>query len=206
MTLPMAPFIPVCRFCGWSHREDYSDVRGTLREWIEPLCLMAKKDAAKTIHHLSSQLASATPPDPSVLRVKFKRIHGHAGAPTQAYRHDAGWDLEICEATTLVPGVWQNLRTGIIAAIPEGWWGHILARSSTWRKRGIRVEPAVIDASYRGELMAYAVNTGALPVEIKVGDRLAQIIVVRLPNVEWLEQAGLPDGERGDRGYGSSGQ
>lgn len=142
---------------------------------------------------------------PLVLHVKFKRIHGYAGQPRQAYKWDAGFDLEVCEPAVLEPGQWQNLHTGIVPAIPEGYWGHILARSSTWRHRGIRVEPAVIDASYRGELMIYAVNTRKEPQEVKVGERLAQIIIVPLPNVEWVEQMNLPAGERGERGYGSSG-
>lgn len=142
------------------------------------------------------------------VRVKFKRIHGHAVSPTQAYRGDAGFDLSACEDMELHSGIWTNVRTGIIAAIPHGYWGHIIARSSTWRKLNIRVEPAVIDCSYRGELMMYCkydVSFSDRKV-ISAGQRIAQVVIIPLPNIEWLEQMDLPDGERGERGYGSSGE
>lgn len=155
---------------------------------------------------VGSMTISNWPQMEAVVHVKFIRIHGHADTPSQAYRGDAGYDLSVCEEAELVPGQWTNLHTGVIAAIPDGYWGHILARSSTWRHLGIRVEPAVIDSSYRGELMIYAVNTKKEPYLVTVGQRLAQIIIVPLPNVEWLEQADLPPGERGDSGYGSSGR
>lgn len=248
----MTASIPLCRFCGYHHMPDYSDVRGGIQEWIEGICLGAMAEIrrkerggplpnAADVRDDVREATSTRPiplrpardpasavlvtakvpgqPDrqwttkesgehmsmPLVLHVKFKRIHGHAGTPAQAYRGDAGYDLELCEGATLLPGQWQNLKTGIVAAIPDGYWGHILARSSTWRHLGIRVEPAVIDSSYRGELMVYAVNTKKEPQEVKMGQRLAQIIVVPLPNVEWLEQMDLPPGERKERGYGSSG-
>lgn len=230
MTLP--PSAPQCPHCGFFHQPDYSDVRGGIQEWIETVCRNAKVEAARkvrqpgVVYAFGSQegdskvrqaierVLEPKAPDlvvvkpvaaPIVLHVQFMRTHGHAGTPTQAYRGDAGYDLELCENSTLEPGQWQNLRTGIVAAIPSGYWGHILARSSTWRNLGIRVEPAVIDSSYRGELMVYAVNTRKEPQGVKMGQKLAQIIIVPLPNVEWLEQGRLPPGERGERGYGSSG-
>ncbi len=239
----MTASVPMCRFCGYYHMPDYSDVRGSLQEWIEGICLGAKAKVrrrerggpsaaeatstrpislrpardqasavlvtAKVLEQPDKQWTTKESgehvPMPPVLHVKFIRVHGHAGTPTQAYRGDAGYDLELCEGATLLPGQWQNLKTGIVAAIPDGYWGYILARSSTWRHLGIRVEPAVIDSSYRGELMVYAVNTKKEPQEVQMGQRLAQIIVVPLPNVEWLEQRDLPPGERAERGYGSSG-
>lgn len=212
----------LCQFCGYAHAPDYSDVRGTVQEWIEGVCIGAKAEARRTKQPEKAVAVTARTPDgrehswmtretgehvpmPLVLHVKFKRIHGFAGTPAQAYRGDAGYDLELCENATLQPGQWANLHTGLVVAIPDGYWGHILARSSTWRHLGIRVEPAVIDSSYRGELMVYAVSTRKEPQEVKVGQRLAQIIIIPLPNVEWLEQRDVPPGERGERGYGSSG-
>jgi len=269
----------MCVYCGLFHAPDYSDVRGTIQEWVESVCRHGQVEAERARRRVIMPTDPPTawdtrdfgtgspvplqrydadgilerPPagtilpwedkrlvdelvskpkvpelqvmagpgvaevaaferqvremaQPSVLHVKFMRNHGHAGNPTQAYRGDAGYDLELCEDYALESGVWQNLRTGIVAAIPSGYWGHILARSSTWRKLGIRVEPAVIDSSYRGELMVYAVNTKKELQDVKVGQRLAQIIIVPLLNVEWLEQGRLPPGEREERGYGSSGQ
>jgi dUTP pyrophosphatase len=143
---------------------------------------------------------------PLVLHVKFKRVHGHAGSPVQAYRGDAGWDLESCEEVTMLRGERARIRTGICAAIPDGYWGLILPRSSTWRNKNIHIEPAVIDAGYRGPIAAYGTYLGPDEhVTIEVGTKLIQIIIIPLPNVEWLEQMDLPPGDRGDNGYGSSG-
>lgn len=141
----------------------------------------------------------------SVVHVKFIRIHGHADAPRQAYPGDAGWDLSLCEEVTLQPQEQRDLRTGVVAAIPEGHWGHIIARSGVIRGFNIVIQEAVIDCGYRGELKVLARNYGDKGVTFQQGSRLAQIIVTPTPRIEWVEQAALPPHERGERGFGSSG-
>jgi dUTP pyrophosphatase len=125
--------------------------------------------------------------------------------PRQAYHDDAGWDLSIVEEVTLQPGESQDIRTGVRAAFPDGHWGLVMARSSMVRKFKVHVTPAVIDAGFRGELRVLATNFGDQPVSFAPGDRLAQIILVPVPRVEWVEQMTLPSGTREHRGFGSSG-
>lgn len=222
------PISTPCPFCGYFHAPDYSDVRGTVQEWIEYSCKAAQRYRAPTGELRGKQpkpdvaVVARTPdgrthkwltteegehrPMPLVLHVKFKRVHGHAGTPVQAYRGDAGWDLECCEEVQLLKDVRGRIRTGIVAAIPDGYWGLILPRSSTWRNRNIHVEPAVIDSGYRGPIAAYGIYLGPEDFQVvRVGDKLIQILVIPMPNVEWVEQMDLPTGERGERGYGSSG-
>lgn len=141
-----------------------------------------------------------------ITHVKFVRVHGFADRPSQSYAGDAGFDLSIVEDVLLQPGEKRDVPTGVIAAIPDGYWGHIIARSGVVRKFPIEVQEAVIDCGFRGELKVLVKNVGVEEISFKVGDRLAQIIVVPLPpRLEWVEQASLPEAERDQRGFGSSG-
>lgn len=143
-----------------------------------------------------------------VTRVPFVRTHGHASAPSQAYSGDAGFDLAACEEVEIEDGQQADVPTGVHAALPEGTWGLIMPRSGMLRQGEFLVIPAVIDAGFRGELkiLTKAVNGRGAIAKVATGLRLAQIIVVPLmPRLEWVEQQSLPDGSRGEKGFGSSG-
>lgn len=122
-------------------------------------------------------------------------------------RGDAGFDLRSAESLTLEPGVQVALPTSLHVAIPEGWVGIIRERSSTGSKR-LYTHSGVIDASYRGEIKVLISNGGTAPFEIKVGDRIAQLLVVPClvdsEPVESLEKLGTTD--RGSNGFGSTGR
>lgn len=143
-----------------------------------------------------------------VTHVPFVRTHGHASAPAQAYSGDAGFDLAACEEVDIEDGDQVDVPTGVHAALPEGTWGLIMPRSGVLREGRLLVIPGVIDAGYRGELkvLTKAVNGQGIIEKVTVGFRLAQIIVVPLlPRLEWVERQSLPDGSRGEKGFGSSG-
>ena len=141
-----------------------------------------------------------------VTRVPFVRTHGHASAPAQAYLGDAGFDLAACTDIPIDPGEQFDVPTGVHAALPDGSWGLIMPRSGLLRKGDFLVIPAVIDAGFRGELKILTKNVAPEIRMVTTGLRLAQIIVVPLlPRLEWVEQASLPDGSRGEKGFGSSG-
>ena len=100
------------------------------------------------------------------------------------------------------------IPTGVAVAIPDGHAGLVLPRSGLASKYGLTLAnaPGLIDAGYRGELICAVVNLDpAEKVEIHVGDRIAQLVVVALPGVEpaWSEE--LPETSRGDGGFGSTG-
>jgi dUTP pyrophosphatase len=139
------------------------------------------------------------------LEVSIVRIDPLAVVPSKAYPDDAGFDLVCTEAKTLMEGDTVDVSTGIAIAMPPGWWGRIVGRSSTMRKRGLMVIEGVIDAGFRGELFTCVHNPREFQVTIEPGDRLAQLLFLPVPTVHWVERTELPASERGTNGFGSSG-
>lgn len=121
------------------------------------------------------------------------------------YEGDAGIDLAIALEEPLPVGEYRLLPTGAHVAIPDGYFGLITGRSSTWAKHRCKVNIAIIDSGYRGELMVGIENRGNQAIVFEAGTRLAQLIL--LPawggKIEVTDQ--LPEHERGENGYGSSG-
>lgn len=127
--------------------------------------------------------------------------------PTRGHEDDAGLDLYISQRCVIEPGEFQDLPTAVSGALPAGYWGLLTGRSSTLRNRGLLVHPGVIDVGYRGELFVGVMNLTSETVVVEPGVRIAQLIPVPMP--EQLVQARaveqLPDGSRGDNGFGSTG-
>jgi dUTP pyrophosphatase len=142
------------------------------------------------------------------LRIAFQRLSEAASAPQRAHDHDAGWDLRAAEAAVIEPGERASVGTGIAVEIPEGHAGLVLPRSGLAMLHGIALvnAPGLIDAGYRGEVRVLMLNTDReRAFEIATGDRIAQIVVVELPAVEFAESEVLSDSVRGAGGFGSSG-
>lgn len=127
---------------------------------------------------------------------------------SRAHPTDAGIDLAILEDVTLRHGVQTMIPTGIRAAVPDGWWGLMKGRSSARLTHGLNIHDGVIDAGYTGELMigATLVDLGASSITLKAGTRLAQYILIPAFTGSVVEVDRLPEHNRGERGYGSSGQ
>lgn len=140
--------------------------------------------------------------------IYFQRLEkgGHPRPPTKSYDGDAGWDLYTSKDTTFLPGGFTNVPTEIAVALPNGIWGHLLGRSSTIRRYGLRVEPAVIDNGYRGELFIGVWNHGSEAITVEAGARLAQLVLAEIVPVQWIGIEALPPSERGWAGLGSSGR
>ncbi|MGH2979459.1 MAG: dUTP diphosphatase [Solirubrobacterales bacterium] len=142
------------------------------------------------------------------MRVEFQRLSEAAQAPARAHDHDAGWDLRASEAATIGPGERASVGTGIAVAIPEGCAGLVLPRSGLAARHGIALTnaPGLIDAGYRGEVRILLLNTDrSEPFEVQVGDRIAQLVIVDLRDVEFIESGALTETARGAGGFGSSG-
>jgi dUTP pyrophosphatase len=130
---------------------------------------------------------------------------GLAQMPKRAYEGDAGFDL-FCSRTTLIPpGGFRDIPHDIAISLPTGYWGRITGRSSTFRKHLLHVVEGVIDNGYRGPLFSGVWNTKDTIHTVAVGDRVGQIIIQRIEAPEWIEVAELPESERGEKGFGSSG-
>jgi dUTP pyrophosphatase len=142
------------------------------------------------------------------VRVEFQRLSEAARAPERAHNHDAGWDLRAGEAAIIGPGERASVGTGIAVAIPEGCAGLVLPRSGLAARHGIALTnaPGLIDAGYRGEVICAVVNLDRKhPVRISRGDRIAQLVIVDVPDLEpeWVDE--LPASARGKGGFGSTG-
>ena len=99
------------------------------------------------------------------------------------------------------------IPTGIAVAIPSGYAGLVAPRSGLAARSGISVVngPGVVDAGFRGEINAILINHGAEDVTLQRGDRIAQLVVVPIAEVDLVEVDALPESQRGDGGFGSSG-
>jgi dUTP pyrophosphatase len=120
---------------------------------------------------------------------------------------DAGLDLAACERVELGPGERALVPTGLAVAIPEGYAGFVQPRSGLAVRHGISIvnTPGLIDSGYRGELRVTLLNTDPRePFRVEPGMRIAQLVIVPIPEVELVEVEQLPPSERGVRGFGSS--
>jgi dUTP pyrophosphatase len=127
--------------------------------------------------------------------------------PSRAYAGDAGLDLVACERVELGPGERGLIPTGLAVAIPDGYAGYVQPRSGLAAKHGISIvnTPGLVDAGYRGELKVNLLNTDRRETfVVEPGMRIAQLVVLPLPDVELVEVDELPDSERSVRGFGSS--
>jgi dUTP pyrophosphatase len=147
--------------------------------------------------------------DPPPLDLPFFAWHPAARLPAYAHPGDAGLDLCSVEDVVVAPGARRLVGTGLRLAVPSGCVGLVMPRSGLALRHGVTVlnAPGVVDAPYRGELGVVLVNTDPHePFEIRVGDRIAQLVVVALPAVQpRLADDGPGETARGAGGFGSTG-
>jgi dUTP pyrophosphatase len=139
--------------------------------------------------------------------VPFKRLHPDAQLPTAQHPGDAGLDLYAVADVEVAAGERTMVPTGVAVAIPEGHAGLVLPRSGLASRSGLTLSnaPGLIDAGYRGEVICAMVNLDReTPVSIAKGDRIAQLVVVAIPEVKstWAER--LTETSRGQAGFGST--
>ena len=142
------------------------------------------------------------------MTLPFKRLDPDAVLPARAHAGDAGLDLRSAVDVEVAPGDRALVPTGVAVAIPDGHAGLVLPRSGLASTHGLTIAnaPGLIDAGYRGEVICAVVNLDrGTPVRISKGDRIAQLVVVAVPELppEWVEE--LPSSTRGQGGFGSTG-
>ncbi len=144
-----------------------------------------------------------TKDQPLKTKVNFVRNHSVAQTPTRAHGSDAGNDLYAIEDVQIQPRTLEKIDTGLAIELPEGTVGLIKDRSSMGFKK-IHVFAGVIDSSYRGEVGVLLYNASDKVFTIKKGERIAQLLVQDVYNVEWNEVKSLDQTDRGSGGFGSS--
>lgn len=142
------------------------------------------------------------------MNLRVRRLHARALLPTRAHPGDAGLDLYALEPVTLAPGERASIATGIAVEIPDRHAGLVLPRSGLAARHGIALvnAPGLIDSGYRGELRVLLLNTDPLaPFSISAGERIAQLLVIRVELPTLLEVEALSESPRAGGGFGSSG-
>jgi dUTP pyrophosphatase len=142
-----------------------------------------------------------------VIELQVLRLRDDAAVPERAYAGDAGLDLTTCERVELAPGERGVVSTGLAFAIPAGYAGFVQPRSGLAAREGIAVvnSPGLIDSGYRGEVQVVLLNTDRERTFVaEPGERIAQLVVLPVPELSLREVDTLPTSERGARGFGSS--
>ncbi len=143
-----------------------------------------------------------------MLRVTLKRIDPGIPLPEYAHEGDAGCDLRSPVDLIIGPGERALIPTGIAIAIPEGYAGFVQPRSGLAAKHGVTVlnTPGLIDSHYRGEVKVILINLDPRkPFRVKRGDKICQLVFKRVETAIFEEVESLPETERGEGGFGSTG-
>ena len=145
------------------------------------------------------------------MNIRFKKLDPRAVAPVRAHNTDAGFDLTATRITTEINECGQLIlvyHTDLAFEIPEGYFGLLVPRSSIFKKSLAFTNCAgIIDSGYRGEVMGkFRSTTDVVPAVFKEGERFAQLLILPVPDMELVESEELSESERGEGGYGSTGE
>ena len=145
---------------------------------------------------------------PVDLAIEVVRLDGDLPLPSYAHPGDAGADLLTTVDVTLAPGERAMVPTGVAIALPVGYVALVHPRSGLAARHGLSIvnAPGTVDAGYRGEIKVMLINHDpGEPIELRRGDRIAQLVVQRVERARFVEVGELPDSSRGSGGYGSTG-
>ncbi|MGC8865061.1 MAG: dUTP diphosphatase [Bacteroidales bacterium] len=135
--------------------------------------------------------------------------HSTNDLPQYQTLYSAGMDLKafLPESLILMPGKRVRIPTGLFIELPAGYEAQVRPRSGLAAKHGITVlnSPGTIDADYRGEIQVILINLGEEPFEINNGDRIAQLVISPVIQVTWKQVFTLSATERGQGGFGHTG-
>jgi dUTP pyrophosphatase len=147
-------------------------------------------------------------PDRERLQVLVQRIDSEVPPPAYAWPGDAGADIVTAQDIVLAPGERAVLPTGIAIALPDGFAAFVHPRSGLAAKAGLGLvnAPGTIDSGYRGEIKVIVINHDrSQPLELRRGERIAQLVFQRVERADFVEVARLPESARADGGHGSTG-
>lgn len=125
--------------------------------------------------------------------------------PSRSYRDDAGYDIYCAEDVIVWPFSCVDVQTGWNIKVPDGFWGSIQSRSSTFKRRKLVIFGGVIDPNYTGALSVLVWNPFFWPRRIRAGERLAQLIIHPVSDMRFSEVYMMPSTTRGNNSFGSTG-
>ncbi len=148
------------------------------------------------------------PSSTAPLEVQVQRLDTDLPLPSYAHPGDAGADLVTTVDVTLAPGERAMVPTGVAIALPDGFVALVHPRSGLAARHGLSIvnTPGTVDAGYRGEIKVMLINHDPRePIELRRGDRIAQLVIQRFERAEFIDVEALPESARGSGGYGSTG-
>lgn len=144
-----------------------------------------------------------------MVRIGFKRLRENAKLPKKAHARDAGYDVCATEDIDIAGcGGRAKIPIGLAAEIPMGFEIQVRPRGGLAVDHGITVlnSPGTIDENFKGEICVILINHGEMPYLVMAGDRIAQLVIARVPDSELFEMSGdLTKSDRGSSGFGDSG-
>ncbi len=140
------------------------------------------------------------------MKVRFKKLSENAVVPNKAHPTDAGFDLTATRNYVIPANGRCLIDTGVAVDIPHGHYGMVVGRSGNTIKRGLVGQTGIIDCGYHGAIGIMAFNLSRGDLAIKVGERIGQLIIIPIPEIEFIETTELSDTDRGTGGYGSTGK
>ncbi|HEV3028759.1 MAG TPA: dUTP diphosphatase [Planctomycetota bacterium] len=147
----------------------------------------------------------------SALEVKIRRLPGNADLPLPSYQTKDAVGMDVHAAVTsdlsIAPGEVVGIPCGFSMEVPPGYEAQVRPRSGLAAKNAISLAntPGTIDPDYRGEVKILLINHGKSPFVVTRGMRIAQMLVLPVPRVAWVEVEELPSTERGAGGFGHTG-
>lgn len=136
--------------------------------------------------------------------IKFKSLVKNAKMPEKSYETDASFDLFAIRKQKINGNNKGIILTGLAFNIPEGYYGQIKDRSSLASTTTLKVKAGVIDSGYRGEVGIVMANYGPYPIEILEGDKVAQLVILPVPQVEFKKVGNIGKSPRDEKGFGST--
>lgn len=140
------------------------------------------------------------------MKILFQKLSEKARIPVQANTFDAAYDLCSTESYLLKKGERKLFKTNIAAAIPNWYYGRVAPRSWLAYKYWIDILWGVIDSGYRGDIGVILINFGDDDYQITEWDKIAQYIIETCAQIEWIESQNLPEADRGEGGFWSTGK
>ncbi len=146
------------------------------------------------------------------IEVKIRRLPGNTDLPLPAYQTKDAVGMDVHAAVTsdvsVAPGEVAGIPCGFAMAVPPGFEAQVRPRSGLAAKNAVSVAnaPGTIDPDYRGEVKVLLINHGRTPFVVTRGMRIAQLLVVPVPRVAWVEVDELPATDRGEGGFGHTGR
>lgn len=141
------------------------------------------------------------------MKVRIKKLSEYAVTPKKVHEDDAGFDLYLAaDKAVILPGKTAILPTDIAMELPRGYYASVLGRSGLASKKSLMVFTGTIDAGYRNGIGVIVKNLGDGELVFERGDRIGQMVILPVPEIEFEEAEELSETDRGTGGYGSSGR